>query len=196
VVVIEVHFQGPQSIVVESAAEFDADPLLHVPVSPPGQVQLSEAIGRPLSILHSQFEQFELNGGQHPGSDTVEVEDEIHHPGVLGQLDGIGFGENLVLDEALDKDVGRCAFGDRAVGVVLSMCQSSISSRRLASSSSSGTASSKGISSAWSCVGTTVGGADIGDWSWSVTGIDSGESGRFSGFSGVVLCRENKLGES
>jgi hypothetical protein len=42
--------------------------------------------------------------------------------------------------------VGRCAFGDRTVGVVLSMCQSSISSRRLASSSSRGTASSKGVS--------------------------------------------------
>ena len=144
-VVIEVHFQGPQPVVMESAAEFDADPLLHVPVSPPGQVQLSEAIGRPLSIFHSQLEQLELHRGQHPGSDIVEVKDVIHHPGVLGQLAWICLGENLVLDEALDKDMGRCAFRDRA-RIVLSMRQSSISSRRLASSSSRGTASSKGVS--------------------------------------------------
>ena len=144
-VVIEVFLQGPQSIIVESAAEFDADPLLHVPIAPPGELQLSDTFCRPLSIFHSQLEQLELYRSQHPGSDTVEVKDEIQHLGVLGQLAGICFGENLVLDEALDEDVSRCALGDRA-RVVLSMCQSSISSRRLASSSSSGTASSKGVS--------------------------------------------------
>ncbi len=34
-IVIEVHFQGPEVIIMESAAEFDADPLLHVPVPSP-----------------------------------------------------------------------------------------------------------------------------------------------------------------
>jgi len=124
---------------------------------------------------------------------------------VFGQLAGIGLGENLVLNEALDEDVSRSAFGNGAV----ILCQSSISSRRLASSSSRGTASSKGVSTrvsmtpetAWSC---TEGGAtllwvpasDIGDWSWSVTGLDSGESGIFSGLSGMDLCREKRLGGS
>jgi len=119
-IVIEVHLQGPQVIIVESAAEFDADPFLHVPITSPRQLQGFETFSRPLSILHSQFEQLELHRGEDLGSDTVEVKDEIHHPWVLGQLAGIGLRENLVLDEALDEDMGRSAFGNGAV----ILCQS------------------------------------------------------------------------
>ena len=39
---------------------------------------------------------------------------------VFGQLAGIGLGENLVLNEALDEDVSRSAFGNGAV----ILCQS------------------------------------------------------------------------
>ncbi len=173
-VVVEIFLQGPEIEVMQSAAEFDADPLPDVDVLPGSELKAFLTVNVPLSILHSHPEQLELNRVENPGSDGIEIEHEVEQTRLVSELAGIGLGEDLVLGEALDEDVSGSSPRDVWVsGVPCS--QSSISSRRLASSSSSGTASSKGCSSAWSCVGASgsrSAGSDIGDWSWGVLCIE------------------------
>ena len=179
-VLIEVFLQGPEAVEEETAAELDADPLLHAPIAIPGEHQLITTINRLLSMFDPHGEQFELDRGEDMGGNGMEVKEEVLEGEVLCEKGGISFEDSFILAEALDEDVGRSVVGNPK------RFQSSISSRRWASSSSSGTASSKGVSmtpvSAWSCVGATwLGGSDIGDWSC---------------WSWLILCKEKRVAES
>jgi len=179
VVLVEVFLQGPEAIEEESAAELDADPVLHAPITIPGEKQLVATINRLLSVLDSHGKQFELDRGEDPGGNGMEVKEEVLEGEVLCEKGGISFEDSFILGEAFDEDVGRSVVGS-------SKRFQSISSRRLASSSSRGTASSKG-GSAWSC---------DGDWSWSEVGAEvTGESVGGSD-EGLELCIEKRSGES
>ena len=178
-VLVEVFLQGPEAVEEETAAELDADPLLHAPVPIPGEQQLVATINRFLSIFDSHGKQLELDGGEDPGRNGMEVKEEVLEGGILCEKGGISFDDSFILAEAFDEDV-RCSV------VGKSKRFQSISSRRLASSSSRGTASSKG-GSAWSC---------DGDWSWSEDGAEvTGESFGWSD-GGLELCIEKRSGES
>ncbi len=104
-VIIEVFLHGPEVIIVQSAAEFDADPLLHVPVFPGGNLEGSDTVDLSLSILDLHLEQLELNGGEDTGADDLEVNNELGEARVVSELARVSFREDLVLGEALDKDV-------------------------------------------------------------------------------------------
>lgn len=139
-VVIEVVLQRPEVVVMESAAELDLDALSHFRVGGNVYFEFLQALPPALPVLDSQLEQFELQGGQDLMADGIEVEDEVLHAGMEGELPRVSFHQHVILDEAFGKDVVRSFF---------SYFRQSIESRRSASSSSRGTASSKG--SSWSC---------------------------------------------
>lgn len=107
-------------------------------------------------------------------ADGIEVEDVVLHTGMEGELPRVGFDQHVILDEAFGKDVVRS---------FISYFRQSIESRRSASSSSRGTASSKG--SSWSCLwldwsscaaasGKAVCSGDESGGSSSKSGADSG----------------------
>jgi len=90
---------------VQSAAEFDPDPLLHVPVFPGGNLEGSDTVDLSLSILGLHPEQLELNRGEDAAADDLKVNDEVLEARVVSELAWVSFREDLVLGEALDKDV-------------------------------------------------------------------------------------------
>lgn len=116
-VIIEVFLHGPEVVIVQSAAEFDADPLLHVPVFPGGNLEEFNTVDLPLSILGLHPEQLELNGGKDAAADDLEVNDELLEARVVSELAWVSFREDLVLGEALDKDVSSSIPGDEWIVV-------------------------------------------------------------------------------
>jgi len=116
-VLVEVLLQGPEVEIVQSAAELDADPLLHVPVFPGGNLEGSDTVDLSLSILDLHPEQLELNGGEDARADDIEVNDELDEARFVSELARVGFEEDLVLDEALDKDVSSSIPGDGGIVV-------------------------------------------------------------------------------
>lgn len=104
-VLIEVFLHGPEVVIVQSAAELDADPLLHVPVFPGGNLEGFNTVDLSLSILDLHPEQLELNRSEDAAADDLEVNDELLEARVVSELAWVSFRENLVLGEALDKDV-------------------------------------------------------------------------------------------
>ena len=116
-VLVEVLLQGPEVIIVQSAAELDPDPLLHIPVFPGGQLEGSNAIDLPLSILDLHSEQLELNGVEDATADDIEVNDELLQARLVSELAWVSFEEDLILDEALDKDVSSSIPGDGGIVV-------------------------------------------------------------------------------
>lgn len=139
-VVIEVVLQRPEVVVMEAAAELDLDALSHFRVGDNVDFEFLQALPSALPVLDSQLEQFELQWGEDSHQDGMEVEDVVLHTGMEGEFPRVSFDQHVILDEAFGKDVVRSFF---------SYFRQSIESRRSASSSSRGTASSKG--SSWSC---------------------------------------------
>lgn len=135
-VLVEVFLQGPEAVEEESAAELDPDPLLHAPITVPGEEQLVATNNRLLSIFDPHGKQLELHRGEDLGGNGMEVKEEVLEGVVLCEKAGIGFDDRFILAEAFDEDVRSSVVGN-------SKGFQSISSRRLASSSSRGTASSK-----------------------------------------------------
>ncbi len=90
-VIIEVLLHGPEVVVVQSAAEFDPDSLLHVPVFPGGNLEGSDAIDLSLSILGLHPEQLELNGGKDAAADDLEINDVVLEARVVSELAWVSF---------------------------------------------------------------------------------------------------------
>ena len=82
-VLVEVFLQWPEAVEEESAAELDADPLLHAPITIPGEQQLVATINRLLSVLDSPGKQLELDRGEDPGRNGMEVKEEVLEGGIL-----------------------------------------------------------------------------------------------------------------
>lgn len=116
-VIIEVFLHGPEVVIVQSAAELDPDPLLHVPVFPGGNLEGSDTVDLPLSILGLHPEQLELDGSEDAAADDLEVNDELREARVVSELAWVSFREDLVLGEALDKDVSSSIPGDGGIVV-------------------------------------------------------------------------------